>query len=202
MKYKMSSGLRIRDLCQQVIKGRRRFSDTVSSASCHVDTRFAPITFDRQNALVYPDVVSTEECECIMEDVENVLRRKRYEKGHWDAVITNYREAELNSTRISKESHEVFLRIRNFIQKTYFGNRSIEWLPCHGIDLKKNGVLSAHVDSVKFSGEVVAGLSLNSSSIMRLKMSTNIAKKRTGHIDLYLPPLSLYGKEVRPIDLM
>jgi len=47
---------------------------------------------------------------------------------------------------------------------------NIHWLPCHAIDLKKDGELNAHVDSVRFSGDLVACLSLLSLSIMRLKL--------------------------------
>ena len=73
----------------------------------------------------------------------------------------------------------------------------MKWLPCHAIDLKRDGELKAHVDSIKFSGDVVAGLSLVSSSIMRLKPDGSdddeeSSTKGSGHVDLYLPPLSLY----------
>jgi alkylated DNA repair protein alkB homolog 7 len=85
-----------------------------------------------------------------------------------------------------------------------------EWLPCHAIDLHPDGTLNAHVDSVRFSGNLVAGLSLLSSSIMRLKPSINtldkpgtnansntnhtsdVAQQRKGFIDLFLPARSLY----------
>lgn len=43
------------------------------------------------------------------------------------------------------------------------------FLPCHVIDLHKEGDIHAHVDSVRFSGDCVAGLSLLSNSIMRLQ---------------------------------
>lgn len=67
------------------------------------------------------------------------------------------------------------------------------WLPCHAIDLKKGGELKAHVDSVRFSGGMVAGISLLSESIMRLKPSPDAGRNaEEGHVDLYLPPLSLY----------
>ena len=66
-----------------------------------------------------------------------------------------------------------------------------------------NDGLNAHVDSIKFSGDVVAGLSLLSHSIMRLKPDEGnpsddspdeeIPVFDRGHIDLYLPPLSLYA---------
>jgi alkylated DNA repair protein alkB family protein 7 len=79
----------------------------------------------------------------------------------------------------------------------------VQWLPCHAIDLKREGELTAHVDSIKFSGDLVAGLSLRSASIMRLMIpeddygddddnSDAPADGKVGHVDLYLPPLSLY----------
>ncbi|CAN0326924.1 unnamed protein product, partial [Phaeothamnion confervicola] len=43
------------------------------------------------------------------------------------------------------------------------------WLPCHAIDLAPEGFIKPHVDSVKFSGRVVAGLSLVSAAVMRLR---------------------------------
>lgn len=85
-----------------------------------------------------------------------------------------------------------------FLEEKYFGKKNTIWLPCHAIDLKKEGVLSAHVDSVKFSGTIVCGISLESSAIMRLKPSKDGAfydpLDCEGHVDMLLPPLSLYGK--------
>ena len=83
------------------------------------------------------------------------------------------------------------------------------WLPCHAIDLHQDGELNAHVDSVRFSGNLVAGLSLLSDAIMRLKPSTdstsidksdekgeNMAShtpmESNEYVDLLLPRRSLY----------
>jgi len=90
------------------------------------------------------------------------------------------------------------------------------WLPCHAIDLHADGELNAHVDSVRYSGDIVSGLSLLSPAIMRLcpddtgnndptesepietrKRSSRMQKSQStrsssGHVDLYLPPCSLY----------
>jgi hypothetical protein len=48
-----------------------------------------------------------------------------------------------------------------------------QWLPCHIIDLHPEGELNAHVDSIRYSGNIVAGLSLLSDSIMRLRPSSS-----------------------------
>jgi alkylated DNA repair protein alkB family protein 7 len=67
------------------------------------------------------------------------------------------------------------------------------WLPCHAIDLKRDGELRAHVDSVRFSGGMVAGISFLSSSIMRLRPGSEVGRNpEEGFVDLLLPPLSLY----------
>jgi alkylated DNA repair protein alkB family protein 7 len=79
-------------------------------------------------------------------------------------------------------------------------DESIRWIPCHAIDLSADGRLDAHVDSVKFSGDIVAGLSLLSDSIMRLKPCSEEWKSCANddttpssmQVDMYLPQLSLY----------
>ena len=133
--------------------------------------------------------------------------------SHWDGVISAYREIELDISDDSVESDRsdinlcrgVIGRIRGYLEKNHFCSDTttksegtthrttgcVKWLPCHAIDLRKDGVLSPHVDSVRFSGHIVAGLSLQSPSIMRLKPH-DTPSAQTYHVDLYLPPLSLY----------
>lgn len=117
---------------------------------------------------------------------------RRYEKGHWDAVITNYKEIELpNEVIDDSRILDVFERVRNVLEESHLTYHPVHWLPAHAIDLRADGELNAHVDSVKFSGDLVAGISLLSSSIMRLKPDDD--PDDGGHIDLHLPPLSLYA---------
>ena len=146
--------------------------------------------------------------------------RRRYEPGHWDSAIQNYRETELFEEDESLQS--ILKPIRQFIEE-YHGshcgpNKSFsgKWLPCHAIDLHEDGQLNAHVDSVRYSGNLVAGLSLSSSSIMRLKPALPEEEESTNKesgtlespittatlpkddvqdlhfVDLFLPPRSLY----------
>jgi len=142
----------------------------------------------------------------------NLDESRRYEKGHWDSAITFYKEIELadNSYQEEDDIPKIFGRARQHLAQhhlpNYYENQeSVNWLPCHAIDLKKDGGLNAHVDSVRFSGELVAGLSLLSPSIMRLipcdndnddnksnNKDANSAKEEQAYVDLFLPPRSLY----------
>ncbi|KYO40332.1 hypothetical protein Y1Q_0009006 [Alligator mississippiensis] len=60
--------------------------------------------------------------------------------------------------------------------------------PVHVLDLDKNGYIKPHVDSVKFCGCTIAGLSLLSASVMRLVSEEN----PEDWLDMLLPPCSLY----------
>ena len=166
------------------------------------------------SAVVYPGFLSEEEGQIIVKEVSRRMKRRRFEDGHWDSVISKYREIEL-ATPYDMRSHEllsgddidipqyaqIIQRTRNVL-KTYVSSQStdneVEWLPCHAIDLSQDGSLDAHVDSVKFSGEIVAGISLLSDSIMRLRPAkgewTNdtVKESEDTFVDMYLPKLSLY----------
>lgn len=108
-------------------------------------------------------------------------------------------------------------RTREHLAARYFPNngdneQTVKWIPCHAIDLSEKGRLDAHVDSVKFSGKIVAGISLLSDSIMRLKPCSEEWKndgkdkdeqtlqqgsnegdsEAQEYVDLYLPKFSLY----------
>jgi alkylated DNA repair protein alkB family protein 7 len=109
-------------------------------------------------------------------------------------VITDYKEIELAPEEELQElSRSSIQRTRDFLMETYLDPETSTWLPCHAIDLKQDGELLAHVDSVRFSGGMVAGVSLLSSSIMRLRPGADAGRDpNEGFVDLFLPPLSLY----------
>ena len=175
-----------------------------------VDATSAPENFASNSAVVHDNIITQAESDALKKDVLERLRKRRFQKGHWDAVITDYKEVEIPSYTLSQESLVCLERLQRYIEVNNFNGKEVEWLPMHAIQLKKDSKLKAHVDSVKFSGEIVAGLSLSSPSIMRLKpaSSSEIADddyvpdhhdesqskslENAGHVDLYLPPLSLY----------
>ncbi|CAB9511392.1 AlkB, alkylation repair homolog [Seminavis robusta] len=173
-----------------------------------VDARLAPSNFVPSLAVVYRDFCTEEEAQSLVSDVQVCLKRRRYEMGHWDSVIVNYKETELHDEEsiISSDiSKNLLDRVRYQLQERHLSHKDFTWLPCHVIDLHKDGELNAHVDSVRFSGDIVAGLSLLSPSIMRLVPDDDgdvkhglVERKKheaavgVNWVDLYLPPRSLY----------
>ena len=53
--------------------------------------------FPKEDFAIMEDVVTDEEAAVLLKDMDRVLRRRRYEKDHWDAVIVNFREVCLHS---------------------------------------------------------------------------------------------------------
>ena len=192
---------------------------TQSHDPTHVNLQHAPASFDKSSAVVYPKFLTEAEGKSFIKEVSKRMKRKRFEHGHWDSVIVGYREVELRidddfsngTTSDSLNDTSLFVnaiqRTRRHLEERHFLDRPngcIRWIPCHAIDLSADGRLDAHVDSVKFSGDIVAGISLLSDSILRLKpcsdewKSENDEERRetlasnSGHVDLYLPQHSLY----------
>ena len=119
------------------------------------------------------DVISREEETVLLAYLEPLLRRRRYEDGHWDSVISSYKEVELLAVSRGKpmpaEVQSILQRIQELIQQNY-SFPVLQFLAPHCIDLSATaGAIDYHVDSVKHSGGVLAGLSLLAQRTMRLK---------------------------------
>jgi len=171
-----------------------------------VNTQCAPPDFDSECVCVFPNFITQQDADAVTKDIDLRISQKRYQRGHWDAVITGYREIELHhpddwevnqtiaeDNNLSEETQRVIKLTRQHLINTCFrgDSSSVSWLPCHAIDLKPSGNIMAHVDSVKFSGDIVAGLCLgDESAIMRLKPDRNNVSH--SYVDMYLPPKSLY----------
>ncbi|XP_059620988.1 alpha-ketoglutarate-dependent dioxygenase alkB homolog 7, mitochondrial [Phlebotomus argentipes] len=109
---------------------------------------------------IIPDFLSREEVSKFLEEIEPYLQRMRYEFDHWDDAIHGFRETERQHWYpYNKATIE---RIRNLAFKD-------EALPhVHILDLAEEGVIKPHVDSVRYCGSTIAGVSLLSDSVMRL----------------------------------
>jgi len=159
---------------------------------------------------ILPDVISQEEHDSIVDELlfnhtEDFslkrFRRRKYERDHWDAAIVGFKEIERPLSQWSSGNRIVLERVRGIISQNSDPIQS--WLEPHVIDLAKDGEILPHVDSIKFSGGLVCGLSLISSRVMCLQppqeSPENYAKGPDDMIQVQVDPRSLYilSKESR-----
>ncbi|XP_033710444.1 alpha-ketoglutarate-dependent dioxygenase alkB homolog 7, mitochondrial [Tursiops truncatus] len=136
----------------------------------------------RDAAVVRPGFLSAAEEETLSSELEPQLRRRRYEYDHWDAAIHGFRETE--KSRWSEASRSILQRV----QAAAFGPGQTLLSSVHVLDLEPRGYIKPHVDSIKFCGSTIAGLSLLSPSVMRL-----VHTQEPGEwLELLLEPGSLY----------
>jgi hypothetical protein len=139
------------------------------------------------DAAVFRGALSPQEHDLLVHELLNAApdpalarwRRRRYESDHWDSVITGYKELERPLSQWSEAAQALLLRTHAAVEQHLRAHAAalvgrpaaapLEWLAPHVIELGEQGLIKAHVDSVKFSGIVVAGLSLLSQRVMRLE---------------------------------
>lgn len=126
--------------------------------------------------------ITEEEEEALLRELEPGLKKKRYEFDHWDDAIHGYRETERVSWGAACE------KVLNRVRSVAFPEGGPHLEPVHVLDLDKTGYIKPHIDSVKFCGSTIAGLSLLSDSIMRLVKQDDTNE----WLDLLLPRHSLY----------
>lgn len=131
---------------------------------------------------VRTDFITEAEEAAFLRELDPGLKKKRYEFDHWDDAIHGYRETE--RLRWGAVCEEILNRVRS----TAFPECSQLLGPVHVIDLDKSGYIKPHIDSVKFCGSTIAGLSLLSDSIMRLVKEDTPSE----WLDLLLSRRSLY----------
>lgn len=114
-----------------------------------------------QDMILIEDFISEEEEEHLFAETKKTMKRMRYQYDHWDDAIHGYREME--KTDWWPENEKIFERVR---QKAFVANI----LPhVHILDLAADGIIKPHVDSSRYCGTTIAGLSLLTDCIMRLK---------------------------------
>lgn len=137
---------------------------------------------------VLPNFISDDEHDRLLKDANSFLAKKSFLNDHFDGVITGYREGLMN---LSQADNLVELSKRVY---NHFPKPSSPLIPSvHFIELQKNGSIGKHVDSIKFSGNVVAGISLQSDCVMHLypvNGGENIHSFPL--VDVLLPKKSLY----------
>ncbi|XP_032675523.1 alpha-ketoglutarate-dependent dioxygenase alkB homolog 7, mitochondrial isoform X2 [Odontomachus brunneus] len=113
---------------------------------------------------ILPNFISEQEEEILIREIDPYMMKLRYEFSHWDNAIHGYRETEWR--KWSKDNSEILNRVR----KTAFPSDMVQLSLVHILDLAAEGWIKPHVDSVRFCGEIIAGLSLLSDSVMRLNL--------------------------------
>jgi hypothetical protein len=96
---------------------------------------------------VTPDVITAEEEAALVQDVDRWFTRKRYDGGHFDKVIMQYREVQKPARRFSEPNRHVLQRLRNLAFPS-----DADLLPVHVLDLAADGEIGLHVDHVEYSG--------------------------------------------------
>lgn len=118
------------------------------------------IEFIQDMSLTLDFITEQEEAQ-LQAEFEKVMKRMRYEYDHWDNAIHGYREREKGDW--SPENEQIFKRIHN---KAFTANIIPQ---VHVLDLAANGIIKPHVDSVRYCGSTIAGISLLTDCIMRLR---------------------------------
>lgn len=132
--------------------------------------------------LVMYNFINEKEEELLVNEVQRKLKKMRYEYDHWDNAIHGYREYEEKNWSNSSES--IIERVRS----TVFPIGASQMALVHVLDLDKDGHIKAHIDSVKFCGDTIAGLSLLSPCVMQLVNDKNSSLSAK----CLLPQRSLY----------
>ncbi|KAL4095342.1 hypothetical protein PRIC1_008716 [Phytophthora ramorum] len=128
------------------------------------------------------DVITEDEEQVVADECSRILRRRRYEEDHWDNAIVKFKEME--RSRWSTETQRILQKVR----EAAILPKELKYFPAvHVIELAEDGYIKPHVDSIKFSGRVVAGINLLSPSIMRFK-----EEHGDSIIDAYLQRRSMY----------
>ena len=126
------------------------------------------------------DFLSEEEEQEILGEVNHRFMRRKYNKGHWDGAIVLYREMEKLEWNVTN------MKIMRRFEKHVFGSEDNFLSATHVLDLHEDGYIKPHIDSIKFCGALVSGLSLLSDAVMRLQLDEN------NYADVLIPRRSVY----------
>ncbi|XP_046682120.1 alpha-ketoglutarate-dependent dioxygenase alkB homolog 7, mitochondrial isoform X2 [Homalodisca vitripennis] len=114
------------------------------------------------NMLIFDSFLSAEEENSLLNEIEPYMKRLHYEFSHWDNAIHGYRETE--RLKWNQDNTKIINRVREcaFLP----GSPQLRYV--HILDLAEEGFIKPHIDSVRFCGNTIAGLSLLTDSVMRL----------------------------------
>lgn len=174
-----------------------RFSSSVGtptlSSSIDSCTSASSDELKAKHLQLYHDIITKDEEELLLLHFDTIFNRKRYEGNHWDDVIQKYKEIELNhnQTSIPIDVNRIIAKISDIIKSNCSDSiPDMLLLSPHVIDLHSEGEIHPHIDSIKFSGGLVAGVSILSSRVLKLTSDIDVYKDIV--IEEMLPRRSLY----------
>uniref|UniRef100_A0A1I7W297 2OG-FeII_Oxy_2 domain-containing protein n=1 Tax=Loa loa TaxID=7209 RepID=A0A1I7W297_LOALO len=132
---------------------------------------------------VIPNFITEQEEASLLDEINPHMKRMRYEKSHWDDAIHLYREREQLNWRTENEA------ILDRIRRHSFKKDDKQYSFVHILDLHEDGVIKPHIDSTRYCGDIITGLSLLSDAVMRLRHKD---QKDQLIVDLFLQKRSLY----------
>ncbi|KAF5284204.1 hypothetical protein FQR65_LT00204 [Abscondita terminalis] len=123
---------------------------------------------DLMNGLtVYEDFLTDNDEASILSEIEPYLQNLHYEFDHWDDAIHGYRETE--RLQWTPENSKILDRVR----AVAFTSDVTPLKFVHILDLNKQGYIKPHIDSTRFCGDTITGLSLLTDCIMKLVHDTS-----------------------------
>lgn len=132
---------------------------------------------------VHHNFISESEEKSLLDEVLPYVEKLHYEYAHWDDMIHGYRETEF--LKWNQENNKIIDRIREKAFPPGMPQLSL----VHVLDLAENGFIKPHVDSTRFCGDIIAGISLLSGSVMRL---TYVGHENEYFDNFFLPRRSMY----------
>ncbi|XP_066996770.1 alpha-ketoglutarate-dependent dioxygenase alkB homolog 7, mitochondrial isoform X2 [Anabrus simplex] len=127
---------------------------------------------------VIEEFLSDDEENSLFQELEPYMKKLHYEFDHWDDAIHGYRETE--RLQWNKSNTIILDRVRNIA----FPPGTPQLKLVHVLDLTEEGYIKPHIDSVRFCGNTIAGLSLLTDCVMRLahhkqkEITANVLLKR------------------------
>ena len=106
-------------------------------------------------------ITINEEIELLME-IGLKLKFMRWNMGHFDGKISNYRE--YLAQDLTQFPTLVYI-MRTSISSQMMGKYI---LPVHILELRHDGEILPHIDNINYSGSIIAGLSLQQDSVLTL----------------------------------
>ena len=157
-----------------------------SSNSNYLKQHKTPKHFKPSDVCVFFEVISKQEEENLTKEIDSLFKYTKYDASHYDKVINHYREKQV--LKFSMFTNQLVMeRIYALLKRELKLN---EFEIPHVIDLFPNtGVIDKHVDSVKYGGSTVSGLSLLSDRVMRLM---DFPETDDSYVDVTIPRRSLY----------